>query len=154
VRLVPPALASAAALVALGALAAGCGDDSPGGDTAKFCEEVQQHQAELLTAPTTLADVTSFVDLYKEIDKVAPLAIEPHWQALIVNYETASTVDPADPESVQKSLALAYATEGSAVQVRDFLLTNCNVDLGPVATIVPHGSAAPAGTVPATTAPG
>ena len=30
-------------------------------------------------------------------------------------------------------------TEQSAVAVKDWLLTNCNVDLGPVATVVPPG---------------
>ena len=66
----------------------------------------------------------------------------------MLNYETASTVDPADPASVQRSLARAYQTEESAVAVHDFLLANCNVDLGPVATIVPHGPVAPAGDRP------
>ena len=57
----------------------------------------------------------------------------------MLNYETASTVDMADPESVQRALAQAYATERSAVAVKAFLLANCNVDIGPVATVVPHG---------------
>ena len=129
----------------------GCGDDGPPG-TAKFCGEVQEHSRALLTAPATLAEIPAFVDLYKRLERDAPLAIQPHWQALVLNYETASTVDPADPASVQRSFALAYQTEESAVAVHDFLLANCNVDLGPVATIVSHGPVAPAGTAPATSA--
>ena len=55
----------------------------------------------------------------------------------MLNFETASTVEPDDPESVQRAARQAYATERSAVAVADWLLTNCGVDLGPVATIVP-----------------
>jgi hypothetical protein len=158
VRLPSRVLSSAAAVAVLGVLAMGCGDDGPG-DTAKFCGEVKAHSKELLTAPTSLAEVPAFLGLYKRIDKVAPLAIQPHWDALILNFETASSVDPADPASVQKALALAYATEASAVKVHDFLLANCAVDIGPVATIVAHDAAtapgtAPAGSVAATTPSG
>ena len=89
------------------------------------------------------------MDTYRRIGDDAPLAIEPHWQALVINYETASTVDVADPESVQRALAQAYATEESAVAVRDWLRSSCPVDLGAVATVVAH-PAAPAPPVPAT----
>ena len=140
-------IASVAALAACGGLVAGCGDDGPV-TTAKFCGEVQEHSRALLTAPATLAEIPAFVDLYKRLAHDAPLAIQPHWQALVLNYETASTVDPADPASVQRSFALAYQTEESAVAVHDFLLANCNVDLGPVATIVSHSPVPPAGSVP------
>ena len=143
-------IASVAALAACGGLLVGCGDDGPPG-TAKFCGEVKEHATALLTAPTAIAEIPAFVDLYKRLERDAPLAIQPHWQALVLNYETASTVDPADPASVQRSYALAYRTEGSAVAVHDFLLANCNVDLGPVATIVSHAPVAPAETAPATT---
>jgi hypothetical protein len=141
-------IASVAVLAACGGLVAGCGDDGPPA-TAKFCGEVQENATALLTAPTAIAEIPAFVDLYKRLERDAPLAIQPHWQALVLNYETASTVDPADPASVQRSFALAYRTEGSAVAVHDFLLANCNIDLGPVATIVSH-SPAPTGTAPAT----
>lgn len=143
-------LTGAGALVPLGLLATSCGDDGPG-DTARFCGEVQAHAAELTTGPAALDDVGGYVELYRDIGRVAPLAIEPHWQALVLNYETASTVNMADPESVQRALAQAYATERSAVAVTTFLLTNCGVDIGPVATIVPHTPAVPP---PATTVPG
>jgi hypothetical protein len=132
----------AAAIVPLGLVAASCGDDGPG-DTARFCTEVQAHAAELTANPETLEAVGPFLDLYRDIAEVAPLQVEPHWQALILNYETASTVDMADPASVQRAVAQSYATERSAVEVHDFLLQRCNVDLGPVTTIVPHGPAQP-----------
>lgn len=154
VRLGRTALLGAGALLPLGLLATGCGDDGPG-DTARFCGEVSKYTAELTTDPADLSDVDEFIALYRRIGAVAPLSIEPHWEAVTLNYETSNTVDPADPESVQRALRQAYATEKSAVAVHDFLLTHCNVDLGPVTTIVPHGPAAPTGAAgpPPTTTP-
>ena len=64
------------------------------------------------------------------------------WRDLLLNVETASTVVPDDPESVQRTVAVAFATEKSAVAVHNWVLTNCGVDLGPVATIAPQDPAA------------
>ncbi len=85
----------------------------------------------------TIADIDTLLTLYRELGDLAPLAIDADWDALVLNYETASTVAPADPASVQRAVARAYATERSAVAVHDWLLANCAVDIGPVATIVP-----------------
>jgi len=148
-------LLGAGAVVPLALFASSCGDDGPG-DTARFCQEVEDNAAALTSNPETLEDVDDFLDLYRKIGGVAPLAIESHWQALIRNYETASTVEPLDPESRQAALAQAYASEESAVAVRDFLLTHCNVDLGPITTVVPHASTPPSAGAPTppTTSPG
>jgi hypothetical protein len=153
VRVRPIVLVGAGVLVPIWLVASSCGDDGPG-DTARFCDEVAANSAELTSRPATLDDVAGFVALYRRIGDVAPLAIEAHWDVLTRNYETASTVEPGNPESTQQALALAYASEESAVAVHDFLVARCGVDLGPVATIVPHQPSQPTGTAVATTAPG
>ena len=84
---------AACAAVSLGLLALACDDDGPG-DTARFCAEVQDNLGALVTPPATLDEVDEFLDLYRRVGDDAPLAIEPHWQALVLAYETASTVDP------------------------------------------------------------
>lgn len=132
---------------ALAAAVVGCSDDGPG-DAERFCGEVQANTAELVASPETPDDIDPYLDLYRRIGELAPLAIEPHWQALILSYETASSVEPDDPESLQAAIRRAYATERSAVAVNDWLLVNCNVDLGPVSTIVPPAAPPPASTVP------
>lgn len=139
---------SAVPLLALALLGAGCGGDDSAGDAERFCGAVQANTARLVTAPASADEIDGYLDEYRRIGELAPLSIEPHWQALVLNYETASTVEPQDPESVQRVVARAYATERSAVAVKDWLLTNCNVDIGPVSTIVP-----PAPPPPPTTAP-
>ena len=123
------------------------GDDGPG-DVETFCSEVQDHRDDLIARPETVDDIDDYVDLYRRIGDVAPLAIEPAWAVLVLNFETASTVEPDDPESVQRAARQAYATERSSVSVAAWLLANCQVDLGPVATIVPQAAPPPATTVP------
>ena len=122
-------------------LATSCGDDGPGDTAALLHRGAGRTRPSSTTRRRRADDIDGFLDLYRDIDDVAPLAIEAHWQALVLNYETASTVDMADPESVQRALAQAYATERSAVAVKTFLLANCNVDIGPIATVVPQVAA-------------
>jgi hypothetical protein len=136
-------------VVVAGAALTACGGDQPG-DAERFCGEVQAN-TEAIVNPTLdhPEDLEATVELYRDIGAVAPLAIEPQWEALVLNLETASTVDPSDPDSLQRVYARAYATEREAVAVRDWLLDHCQIDLGPVATIVPPAPT----TVPATTVP-
>jgi hypothetical protein len=138
--------------VGAAALLTACGSGSSGGDAEQFCGEVKANtQAIVKPRVRTAEDVDTLLVLYRDLGELAPLAIEADWDALILNYETASTVEPTDPESVQRVAARAYATEASAVAVHDWLLTNCAVDIGPVATLVPHDQ--PARNAPSTTLP-
>ena len=136
-------------LTVLTALAVGtvaCGDDGPG-DAERFCGEVQANADALLALPEE-GGVDDFLGLYRRIGELAPLAIEQDWDALVTNFETAATVDVDDPESEQRAVASAYATERSAIAVHDWLVRNCGVDLGPVATVGPPVVAVPPTTVP------
>ncbi|MFK8022947.1 MAG: hypothetical protein AB8G26_03190 [Ilumatobacter sp.] len=108
-------------------------------DASRFCGEVAAHQRALTTPElTTSAQVTSLLELYREIGEFAPLAIEAEWDQLIVNYETASTVVPGDDESRQAAIAVALQSERSAARVKTWLVENCALDIGPVATLVPQ----------------
>ena len=139
----PAAAVTAAITVMTGAaILAGCGSDDDGGDTQQFCADVSANAAAIVAPPLTEDDVDSTLDLYRDLADVAPIAIEEEWRDLLLNVETASTVVPDDPESVQRTVAVAFATEKSAVAVRNWVLTNCGVDLGPVTTIAPQGPAA------------
>lgn len=129
--------------VAVAVLAVACGRGG-GSDAERFCGEIGDDIVAVITPSigneeqleTTLAHYRMLADL-------APAAIEPEWRDLVLNLETASTVVPRDPDSMQRAVAQAYATERSAVAVRDWLLANCSIDLGPVATITPHERVTP-----------
>ena len=128
---------SALTAVGCAALLGGCSSDNGPGDAERFCGEVQVN-AERLTQPDLQFsdDIEPFLDLYREIGELAPLAIEPEWNQLIDAYETASTVVVGDPESEQAALTSIFSTEKSAAAVDRWLESNCAVDIGPVFTIV------------------
>lgn len=117
-----------------------CGNDGPGGDASRFCGEIEANQ-ERLTAPelATAADIEPLLELYREIGELAPIAIEPEWDQLILNYETASTVVPGDEESMQAMVLMALRSEQAGARVQQWLVDNCALDIGPVATLAPQG---------------
>lgn len=119
---------------------AACSDDGAG-SAERFCGEIQLN-ASRLTAPNLQFDddIEPFLDLYRSIGDLAPLAIETEWNQLTTAYETASTVVPGDPESEQVALEAIFATEKSAAAVDQWLVRNCAVEIGPVFTIVAQES--------------
>ena len=90
------------------------------------------------------------LDVYRRLAELAPEGVREDWAALLLNVETAATVVPSDPASLQRAVAQAYATEGSAVAVRTWLLERGQIDLGPVTTIAPQGRPTPATQPPST----
>ena len=130
------AMTGAALCVSI-ALSACGGDD--GGSAERFCGEIDENKAALTDPPLESSDqIEPVLELYREIAELAPLAIEDEWNQLLEAYETASTVVPEDPQSVQTALAAIYASEGSAAEVERWLQANCAVEIGPVFTIVEH----------------
>ncbi len=124
-------------LLVFGALAllGACGDD--GGSAAEFCADVRANRDAILTPPADADEIDDFVGLHRRLGGVAPLAIEREWTDLVVSYETASTVEPGDADSVQRAVETAVRAERSVVTVRDWVVANCQVDLGDVATMRP-----------------
>lgn len=125
-----------AVLLATVAVASACGGES-GGDAERFCGEVDENKAALTNPQLEFADdIEPYIDLYRSIGDVAPLAIEAEWNQLISNYETVSTVVPGDTESEQAAVVSALQSEEAAAAVSSWLASNCAVDLGPLATLV------------------
>jgi hypothetical protein len=130
-------VAAATLPIVVAAALTSCSDDSAAGDAERFCGEIEANSDELFTPDIgATTDIDPLLDLYREIGRFAPLAIETEWDQIVLNYETASTVVPGDEESVQAAAARAYQSEESAVAVQEWLIENCAVDIGPVATIV------------------
>ena len=130
--------AAGAGIACLVSMSLACGEETER-DATSFCAEIDSAKQQL-TSPRlrTQEDVEAYVDLYRSIGEIAPLAIESEWSDLTSNYETAATVDPEDPESIEQAKAKAFSTEESATIVAKWLRSNCGVRLGPVSTIVPH----------------
>lgn len=123
---------------------AGCSDG--GSDATRFCEEIAADPSAIVTPPLGDAEqLETSLEHFRTLDRLAPVAIATQWRSLVDALETATTVVVSDPESVQRTMAVAYATERSAVEINAWIRANCGVDLGPVATIADHG---PVGTIP------
>jgi hypothetical protein len=133
-------LCTASLVLAATGLIAACGSDSAG-NAERFCGEIEVNRAALTSPDLRFTDdVEVLLELYRSIGELAPLAIEEEWDQLIVNYETASTVVPGDPESMQLVVVTALESEAAAARVGEWLTQNCGVDLGPLATLVDHSS--------------
>ena len=137
VRRRPIALIGAIAALACAATTLTACSDDDAGSAERFCGEIQANK-ERLTQPELRFDddIEPFLQLYRYIGDLAPVAIEPEWDQLTSAYETASTMVPGDDESEQAALAAIFSTEKSAARVDRWLQQNCAVDIGPVFTIV------------------
>ena len=116
---------------------AGCSGSTDGPDASRFCGEIQANQAALFAPDlTSTAQIAPLIELYRSVGELAPLAVEQDWDQLVRNYETAATVIPGDDASMQIAAAEAYQSEKSAATVKQWLIDNCALDIGPIATIV------------------
>ena len=124
--------------IAVLALSACGGDDTVTSDAERFCGEAIA-QRDLIVAPPlgNEAELEATLDFYRLMGQLAPISIAEEWNDLVVNLETASTLVPGDPESEQRVVMTAYATEPSAFRVKTWLQGNCGLDI-PITTIAPQ----------------
>jgi hypothetical protein len=108
---------------------ASCGDDQPRGQAA-YCQLVKDNEAELRRpAIATPDDASVAISLYRKIEAAAPLSVAAEWGVLVGGLETANTMDPADPDSVQAAADAARRTNPASVRVVQLTKELCGVDL-------------------------
>ncbi len=121
---------AAGAMSMLGIIAlAGCGDDPDRGQAA-YCDLIAAN-ADALRAPAiaTPDDITATVELYRTVQASAPLSVAEEWTTLLDSVETASTVDPEKPESVQAAADTARRSTPAAQRAAQITQELCGVDL-------------------------
>lgn len=156
------------ALVVASVALVGCSrDGEPESDAERFCGEAAANTALISDPPMAdEAELTATLEFYRLMGQLAPAAIAPEWAVLVDTLETATTVVPGDPESMQRVAMASYAMERSAYAVKVWLERNCGVTI-PIVTIAPQadepvrlpssstpGSPDDAGSAPTTAAPG
>lgn len=115
------------------AIAAGCSDDGVERTEANYCSRVSARAGDLNSpALATQADVDRVVSSWRSVAAAAPLAIEPEWATMVANIETAATVDPTDPASMQRVADTARASEQAANRVIVYTQDTCGVLIGSV----------------------
>jgi hypothetical protein len=129
----------------LGATMAACGEATPTPDAAAFCEELRTNRSVIVNGSiTSQLELTDTLELYRRLDALAPLAVSQEWSVLLNAIETANTIVPGDQEGIQRVAAAAYQSEAAALAIAEWAMTSCEVDLGPVTTLVPHDAPDPA----------
>lgn len=155
-RPLTPAVRLAIGPVLLLGLAA-CGSDADQHSAGNYCTKVGDHLSELDSPElSTQADIDVMLDAWRSVADTAPLAIEREWGQLLRSMETASTVDPNDPDSVKLALDTARESEAEANAIIDYTYRTCNAVIGGVAPVtLPPSSTTPTtgDTVPGGTAP-
>lgn len=125
-------IATAAAVLPL--TLAACGDDPDQRSESNYCTQVGNHLTEL-NSPTIAqpGDIDRVVDAWRAVAQSAPLAIEAEWDVMMNNLETAVTVDPADPASMQEVADTARESEQAANRVISYTQQRCGALIGSVA---------------------
>ena len=117
------------AAAAIAALVPACGSAANKG--AAYCGNIEANLAELESPSiATTADIEATLGLYRSITAGAPLAVQPEWQTVVDNLETAATVDPKDPESMQRAADTARRSESAAARIQQYTQQSCGIDIG------------------------
>jgi len=117
-------------------LLAACGDADQRSES-NYCTQVGEHLADIGSPSiATQDDINRTVSAWRKVAASAPIAVEREWKAMVVNIETAATVNPNDPASMQKVADTARASEQAANRVIDYTLKKCGVTIGGVAPVV------------------
>jgi hypothetical protein len=119
-----------------------CGDDASVATDGQYCATINANAAQL-AAPSiaAAADVDAAVALYRAIRDAAPLAVRKEWDVMVVDIETAATVVPSDPASMQRVADTARASQNAATAVADYTSKVCGVTLGAPPTPPPATTA-------------
>jgi hypothetical protein len=107
----------------------------------QFCATLSERMPVLAGKVSDQLDIDALVEAYTSLDERTPLAIEESWHQLTVLVQTAATVAPDDPASVQTVADAAYASERSARDVATWVEATCGFSMpamagleGPVTT--------------------
>jgi hypothetical protein len=128
-------LAAALVVLTCGALA-GCGDNADQRSEANYCTQVGNHLGDLNSpAIATDDDVDRVLGAWRTVSKSAPIAVQAEWETMVANLETAVTVDPNDPTSMQLVADTARESEPAANRVISYTQQRCGALIGSVAPI-------------------
>lgn len=133
----PAALATTlvAALFALGCSAlVACGDDADQRSESNYCTQVGNHLSDLNSPSITAdGDIDRVLDAWRTVSESAPIAVQAEWETMVANLETAITVDPDDPASMQLVADTARKSEPAANRVISYTQQRCGALIGSVA---------------------
>ena len=123
-------------VVPLAMIAACRGDGSTSRSPEAYCTAVGDHLSVLNDPDLSSEDaIEETLDAWNEVADVAPLAVQSEWDTVIEAMETAATVDPNDPGSVQQVADTARAAEPAANRLINYTYDLCRAVIGPVTPV-------------------
>jgi hypothetical protein len=141
-----PKRALVAATVGCAVALAACGDDPTERSESNYCTEVGNHLSDLNSPALAVpADIDRVIASWRTVARSAPLAIEAEWNTMVSNLETAATVDPNDPVSMQRVADSARSSEPAANLILTYTQQKCGADITtatPATTTVTTAAAA------------
>lgn len=105
--------------------------------TTNFCRQLEQEMPAIAELPATPEAIDASVERYERLLDVAPLAVEADLRALTDLFRAAADMDASNPDSVQGVVDQAYYSEQSAMNVAEWVLETCGVDISTGLTVAP-----------------
>ncbi len=114
-----------------------CSSDAPP-TAGQYCATVASNLQQL-NAPAIVdaAGIEATTQLYRTITSIAPLAVQREWETMTSNVETAATVDPKDPASLQRVADGARSSQQAASTISDYTTKVCGVTIVTPTTTIP-----------------
>ena len=114
-----------------------CSSDAPA-TAGQYCATVTSSLQQLNTpAIVDAAGIEATTQLYRSITSIAPLAVQKEWETMTSNVETAATVDPTDPASVQRVADMTRSSQQAASTISDYTTKICGVTIVTPTTTIP-----------------
>ena len=111
-----------------------CGDNANQRSEANYCTQVGNHLSALNTPVIGEGgDIDKVIDAWRAVSASAPLAVQAEWVTVVAALETAITVDPNDPASMQLVADTARESEPAATRVISYTQQRCGALIGSVA---------------------
>ena len=118
-----------------------------------FCRRLAGEIPEIGMPITTKTEANAMVHRYERLLDVAPLSIEKDFRVLTDVLRQAQRLDAKDPVAVQKLADDTYRSNQAALNVKDWVINTCAVDITTGQTVAPPRTVPPSTTttVPVTT---
>lgn len=133
----------AAVVLVVSSVLASCGSSERTGTA--FCRQLSKEIPGIGMPITTKTEASAMVNRYENLLGVAPLSIEKDLRTLTDVLRQAEKLDAADPVAVQKLADDTYKSNQAALNVKEWVISTCAVDITTGQTV------APPRTVPAST---
>lgn len=130
-----------AVVVAVAPLLSSCGRSEHTGTA--FCAQLAREIPDIALPITTKTAANETVSRYERLLEVAPLSIEKDLRALTDVLREAAKLDASDPNAAQTLADNAYKSNRAALNVKDWVISTCAVDISTGQTVAPPRTAPP-----------